>query len=206
MSFLALALAASCQAAPLVVPAVEQREAEYRLRAWLELDDTLQAKLGQLEAQHAAPFADPGLRDSVSDAPSAGDLRRRIEQAQTDKRRQLAARLPGMSAPDIRGCPTLGDCAQPPLALDVDDPEHLRAALRALLRPWMLLAQARGRKLRVEPSEKADQLVRLESPALGVKDAAVLVRARPEGGYHLWLDRAFELAAVYGRERDAALR
>lgn len=182
--------------------ALTPSKGEERLRAWLESDAALARRVAELEEPAMEPLFDPDLRDSVSDAPSAGDLRRRIEEAAADRRRALAARLPGMDEPDLRSCLTLEACAQPPLSLDAPQRRDLRLAVRALLRPWLLLKKT----IRVEPAAAPNELVLVTMPELGLKRVAVRVAAKPGGGYRVWFDQALTLAHVYGAERDASLR
>jgi hypothetical protein len=186
--------------------AISPRAGEDRLRAWLETDVSLSRRLAAVEDAPTGPIAyDPELRDSVSDAPSLGDLRRRIEESETNKRRALAAKLPGMDEPNFATCLTLGECAQPPLTVEVDDRAHLRAATRALIRPWLLLQKARGGWVKIEAARKDGQLVIMSLPELGRK-VAIKVEPKIGGGYRVWFEDGLALAHLFGVERDAALR
>lgn len=186
--------------------AISPRAGEDRLRAWLETDVSLSRRLAAIEDSPVSPAAfDPDLRDSVSDAPSLGDLRRRIEESEADKRRALASKLPGMDEPSFETCLTLGECAQPPLSVEVADRAHLRAAARSLIRPWLLLQKARGGWVKVEAARKNGQLVIMSLPELGRK-AAIKVEPKTGGGYRVWFDDGLALAHLFGIERDAALR
>jgi hypothetical protein len=40
---------------------------------------------------------------------------------------------------------------------------------------------------------------------LGLSDIGLNIKARPEGGVHLWFSRGLEMAVVYSRERGASL-
>jgi len=180
-------------------------KAEDRLRAWLDQDAGVRAKLGQVAAAQApaaqaaapAPFADPDLKDAVAEAPQPD---------QKAARRQLLSRLPGLAAPQSQGCASPEECRVPPLVMDIAPGGSIEPAIRAMVRPWIWLADERGLRLAVAPAPKSEagQVLVLKLKGLGPSGTALNIRPRPEGGFHLWFDRAFELAEAYAREQAAA--
>jgi hypothetical protein len=173
------------------------RKAEDRLRAFVEKNATLKARFDDAAAREEAfvsEVRESGLRDAVSDF--SGDR----------LRRGFVESLPGMRAPGL-GCVTLSDCAVPELAAEAVEARELPDTVRRLVRPWLLLQQARGSSVELIPQE-------------GAGDAALIVRLRDAdsapmtlnvaprllGGFKVWFDRPFVLAALYDRERAAVLR
>ncbi len=155
--------------------------ADDRLRAWLATDPDIQEKITQ--AQNATPvFADPDLKDAVADRP-----------ADTAISQQL-------------GCQDFKNCAVPPLALDIPAGEPVEPAIRAILRPWIWLADARGARLGVMPAgEEGEGVLAMNLKSLGLSGVELNIKPRPEGGVHLWFSRGLELATLYSREHDALL-
>jgi hypothetical protein len=173
------------------------RKAEDRLRAFVEKNAALKARFDDAARREQAFVSDlreTDLRDAVS-AFSGDRLRRGFVES-----------LPGMRAPGL-GCLALSDCAVPELAAEAVDARELPDTVRRLVRPWLLLQQARGSSLELVPQEGAGDaalVVRLRDA-----DAAPLtlnVAPRLLGGFKVWFDRPFVLAALYDRERAAVLR
>jgi hypothetical protein len=170
-------------------------KAEDRLRRFVSENAALRARLDDAARREEAFVAD--LRESaLRDAFSGDRLRRGFVEG-----------LPGMSKPAPGApCRSLSECAVPDLALAADDAATLPETVRRLVRPWLLLQQARGSRVDLTPVEgpgDAALLVRLRD-----SDAAPLVvnvTPRLLGGFKVWLDRPFVLAALYDRERSAAL-
>lgn len=162
------------------------------LRRFVERDPQLKAKLDDAAAQEEeTPLdgRDPDLRDAVSD------------------RAGLLSQLPGLKTVALASCRSLSDCATPDLALDVSDAELLPGAVRGLLRPWMLLQQARGSELRVTPiGAEGDAILAVKLRDLDAPTLTLKLAPRPLGGFKIWFDQPLFLAALYGRERDAALK
>ncbi|MEK7858179.1 MAG: hypothetical protein AAB320_03475 [Elusimicrobiota bacterium] len=178
---------------------VPAHQTEARLGAWLDAQPLVARKIAQISsearllADAMAPESD--LRDAMSDRPAPQDGP------------QSVAALPGMTAKPQAGCVALSDCANPPLALDVEDAAALRPALRRLLRPWLLLQQAGQDKIKIDAVAGEDaRLLELSWAGTALKKVALNVSPKPEGGFRLWLDRPFELAEHYNAGRDAALR
>jgi hypothetical protein len=181
-------------------------KADNRVRAWLEEQPQLRKNLAAAveRADSYRPVPDPDLRDSISDLSTG--LRERIESSQGADRRALLANLPGLKASDLPGCSTLDDCPQPLLALDVEDSAQLRPAIRSLVRPWLLLAQARRSAVSLEAATQgSDRALALSLPGLSLRDVGVNVAARPEGGFHVWMDQALVLASIFAQERESLL-
>jgi hypothetical protein len=170
--------------------------ADDRLRAWLATDSKVRQKIARtLDEAHSAPaLADPDLKDAVADQPVDAE----------SSRRELLARLPGVSAPRPMGCQDFQSCAVPPLALDIPAGQSVEAAIRAMVRPWIWLADARGTRLGVAPAGSGSQAVlAMNLQGLGLQGVELNIAPRPEGGVHLWFSRGLELATLYTREHDA---
>lgn len=200
-----------CSAAKPAVPAKlsisarQSAKADIRLRSWMQTQPGISKGLAAAIEREAAwrPAMDPDLRDAVSDSPPLHD---RIQVAEGKKRQSLLSALPGLKVPEAPTCADLKDCPLPPLAVDVDDSEHLRLAIRSLIRPWLLLQQARGGPLALEAAGgEGEKILSFSIPELSLKDVGVNITAKPEGGYHIWLDQALVLSSVYGQQRDAVL-
>lgn len=191
-ALLLLLLAAPASSARLRVGA--DAKSQDRLRRFVTADKAVRARLDDAKAREAAFRAEAresGLRDAVSDAPLT--------------REQLIAELPGMQAPTAAACATLEACPTIELAETVPHPELLADAVRRMLRPWLLVQQARGRKADIESASQGDALltVRLR----GVDSAPLTLNVAPRllGGFQVWFDEPFRLSALYERERAAAL-
>lgn len=184
-------------------------KAEDALRRFVERDPKLKAKLdaaAQRESVILAANRDADLRDSVSDG-GPGQLKRRLETAAPADRAALLAQLPGVRAPETPNCLVLSDCAEPRLSASVSDPALLPDALRRMVRPWMLLQQARGSKIELTPAEgPSDAALRVGLKGLSTEPLTLNVAPGDAGGFKLWFDRPEELAALYARARAAALK
>jgi hypothetical protein len=166
--------------------------ADDRLRAWLAADPKVREKINQ--AQAATPvFADPDLKDAIADRPVDAE----------SQRQELMARLPGMKAPRKLGCQDFASCTVPPLALDIPAAEPVEPAIRAMLRPWIWLADARGTRLGVAPAGSDQAVLAMNIQNFGISGVELNIAPKPEGGVHLWFSRGLELAELYSRERDA---
>jgi hypothetical protein len=170
--------------------------ADDKLRAWLATDKKIREKISRTQVTaHAAPvFADPDLKDSVADIPAKGE----------NARQDLLGRLPGLQGPKQMGCQDFQSCTVPPLALDIPAGESVEAAIRAMVRPWIWLADARGTRLGVaQAGSGAQAILAMNMQGLGLKGVELNIAPRPEGGVHLWFSRGLELATLYSREHDA---
>lgn len=169
---------------------------EDTLRRFIERDPSLKARFddaAKREESLLAEIRDPDLRDSVADTSGAEDLKNRL------------SRLPGMQAPPPPVCRSLGDCAVPELALDVTDSARLPDSVRRLVRPWMLLQQARGSAVEITPVSTGDAVLTLKLKDLDAPPLTLNVSPRLPGGFKVWFAQPLVLASLYGRERDAAL-
>ena len=207
---LAAAVAAPVRAADKPLFLTGGLKAEDALRRFVERDPRLKAKLDDAAAREEALLAegrDSDLRDAVSDKNGSQELTRRLASASAADRPELLSRMPGLKAAAETPCRTLADCATPDLALAVSDAALLPAAVRGLVRPWMLLQQARGFKLEMTALDASGDAVlavklrHLDAPALTLN-----VTPQAMGGFKVWFGQPFLLAALYGRERDAALK
>ena len=105
----------------------------------------------------------------------------------------------------LLACQDFETCAVPPLAMDIPAGEPVEHAIRAMLRPWIWLADARGARLGVAPVEADGAAVlAVNIGGFGLKDIELNIEPAAEGGVHLWFSRALELSEVYAREREAA--
>lgn len=169
-------------------------KSEDALRRFVTADKTVRARLDDAKAREAAFRAEAresGLRDAVADAPAT--------------REQLLAELPGMKVPPAGSCATLASCATIELAEDVAHPELLADAVRRMLRPWLLLQSAQGRKAVIETAGGHDALLTVS--LRGVDSAPLVLNVSPRllGGFRVWFDEPFRLSALYERERSAVL-
>jgi hypothetical protein len=185
-------------------------KAEDALRRFVERDPRLKAKLDDASRREEALLAadrDPDLRDAVSDENGPDALRRRIAAASAPERASLLQELPGLKAPPPPTCLALSECAAPELSVEVSDAELLPDALRRLVRPWMLLQQARGSEVEVIPADApGDAALKVALRGLDERPLTLNVTPAAPGGFKVWFDRPRELAALYVRERDAALK
>ena len=168
-------------------------KAEDALRRFIERDPTLKAKLDEASRREETLLAadrDPDLRDAVSDDRAA-----------------LLRRLPGLKAPAAPNCRALSECAAPELSAQVTDAELLPDALRRLVRPWMLLQQARGSEVELIPAGGTGDAA-LKIALTGLVSPPLTLNVTPDraAGFKVWFDRPQELAALYVRAREAALK
>lgn len=180
-------------AAPKTIRLPGGPQSEDALRRFIERDPCLKARFkdaAQREELFLSENRDPDLRDAVSGVKSA----------------DLIERLPGMRAPAAPVCRALADCAVPELALDVPDAERLPESVRRLVRPWVLLQQARGESVELAASESGDSLLTVGLKGLDARPLTLNMAPRLLGGFKVWFDQPFVLASLYGRERDAALK
>jgi hypothetical protein len=183
------------QTAPSASPSQTSMIADDRLRAWLATDSKVREKISRTQdaAQTAPALADPDLKDAVADRPIDAE----------SARRELLSRLPGVSAPRPMGCQDFQSCTVPPLALDIPAGDSVEVAIRAMVRPWIWLADARGTRLGVAPAVPGSPAVlAMNLQGLGLQGVELNIAPRPEGGIHLWFSRGLELATLYSREHE----
>ncbi|HXT00451.1 MAG TPA: hypothetical protein VN915_07230 [Elusimicrobiota bacterium] len=185
-------------------------KAEDALRRFVERDPKLKAKLDAAAAREEALLAkdrDPDLRDAVAEMNGPDQLQRRLVAASPSERKILLEGLPGLLAPAAPACPALSECAEPELSVAVTDASLLPDALRRLVRPWMLLQQARGSKVELSPAEgEGDAALTVALKGLAAEPLTVDVTPLGASGYKVAFERPQELAALYSREREAALK
>lgn len=204
--------AASADAASVRLP-VSAGQAEDRIRSWLQTDGAIRERLSDTEAaaEQAAPkgaaaadiLVEPDLKDALAEVPAQPDPAR--------ERQELLKHLPGIKNPDFLGCTDFKSCNTPALALDVAPGEPLEPAVRALLRPWLWLQEARGQRLAVSvpgPDTETTALSRalrmdIKDPALS--DIGLNMSVRGDGRVHIWFDRGLELAELYSRLRESLI-
>jgi hypothetical protein len=207
---LAVAVAAPARAADKPLFLTGGPKAEDALRRFVERDPKLKAKLdeaAQREETLLAAGRDPDLRDAVSDANGPDQLKRRLSSASGPDRAALLAQMPGLKAPAAPTCLALSECAAPELSTIVADAALLPDALRRLVRPWMLLQQARGSKVELLSADgTGDAALKVGLKGLSSEPLTLNVTPNREAGFKVWFDRPQELAALYVRERDAALK
>jgi hypothetical protein len=167
-------------------------KAEDKLRRFVAGDKALRARLDDAmrrEALFRTEARETGLKDAVADAAAT--------------REQLIAEMPGMKVPPAPTCPSLAECHQPEFSAVVDNPELLPDAVRNLMRPWLLLQEARGYKTEVAPSTKGDALMTATLKGLDASPLVLNVSPRLLGGFNVWFDEPARLGELYERERAA---
>ena len=170
---------------------------EDMLRRFVAQDGALKARLDEAvsrERAYVAEAMDSELRDSVAEPPTP------------ERYKRMPERLPGMARVRSRACVTLSDCPTPDLALDVADSRALAESVRRLVRPWMLLQQARGKGLELRPVSAGDAVLTLRLKGSKAAPLTLNVSPRLLGGFKVWFEQPLVLAALYGSERDALLR
>lgn len=206
----ALAVALPARAADKPLRLSGGPKSEDALRKFVTSDKRLKAKIDDAAAREAAFLAenrDSDLRDAVSDGNGEERFQHELANASGNDRARVLEQLPGLKVPTGAVCATLSACATPELSADVTDAELLPDAVRRLVRPWMLLQQARGSELELSPvSAEGDAFLTV---TLKDSDAAPLtlnVSPRLLGGFKLWFDQPLVLASLYDRERSDALK
>ena len=193
-----LALLLACAASASPVRLSGGPKSEDKLRRFVETDARLKARLvdaARREEVFLAEARETDLRDAVSDINGF------------ERRRAVLDALPGMKAASEPSCRTIVDCPSPELAVEVPDVERLPDALRRMVRPWMALQHARGSELVVTPVDgPGDAALAVSLRDLDAQPLVLNVAPRLLGGFKVWFDRPFVLAALYGRERSAILR
>jgi hypothetical protein len=206
---LAAAIAAPARAADKPLFLTGGPKAEDALRRFVERDPRLKAKLDGAAAREEALLAagrDPDLRDAVSDSNGPDQFKRKLAQASAPDRAALLQKLPGLKSPAAPTCRALSECASPELSVQVADAALLPDAVRRLVRPWMLLQQARGSDVELIPVDGAGDAA-LKVAVKGLSPAPLTLAVTPnQSGFKVWFERAPELASLYSRERDAALK
>jgi hypothetical protein len=90
--------------------------------------------------------------------------------------------------------------------MDVSSADTLPEELRRLVRPWMLLQEARGSDLELIPVTAAgDAVLTLKLKDLK-QELTLNVSPRLFGGFKVWFEQPLVLASLYGRERDALMK
>lgn len=206
---LTLVLAVPALAAPGPVRISGGKKAEDKLRRFVEQDARLKARLEEAarrEEYYLAEARESDLRDAVSDTHNGGNLLTGLEKSVGDKRKDILSALPGMKAASVPACRDIVACPVPELALDVSDAAQLSDSVRRLVRPWMVLQQARGSKIELTPVEgPGDAALAVKLADLDSQPLIINVSPRLLGGFKVWLERPLFLAALYGREREAVL-
>jgi hypothetical protein len=207
---LSLVLAVPALAAPAPVRISGGKKAEDKLRRFVEQDIRLKARLEEAarrEEAYLAEVRESGLRDAVSDVRSGDQLLTGLEKTVGEKRKDILSSLPGMKAPAEPACRDLVVCPTPDLALDVADASQLSDSVRRLVRPWMVLQEARGSEVELTPVDgPGDAALSVKLKDLDAQPLIINVSPRLLGGFKVWLERPLFLAALYGREREAVLR
>jgi hypothetical protein len=209
---LCVALAAPAFAAPTSksVRLSGGAKSEDKLRRFVEQDARLKARLddaARREEFYIAEARESDLHDAVSDSSSGDSLRAGLEKAPGVKRSDILDSLPGMKAAAVPACHTVAACPVPDLALDVSDAAHLPDSMRRLVRPWMVLQQARGSEIELSPIDgPGDSALSVKLKDLDAQPLIINVSPRLLGGFKVWFERPLVLAALYGQEREAVLR
>ncbi|MDD5302202.1 MAG: hypothetical protein PHS14_03760 [Elusimicrobia bacterium] len=184
-------------------------KAEDKLRRFVSQDAHLKARLDEAarrEEFYVAEARESDLRDAVSDVHSGDNLRAGLEKTAGEKRKDILETLPGMKAPAVPVCRTVAACPTPDLALDVSDAESLPDSMRRLVRPWMVLQQARGSEIELSSIDgPGDAALSVKLKDLDAQPLIINVSPRLLGGFKVWFERPLVLAALYGREREAVL-
>lgn len=185
-------------------------KAEDKLRRFVEQDKHLKSRLDEAarrEEFYIAQARESDLRDAVSDNASGETMRSSLEKTVGEKRQGLLETLPGMKAAALPACHTVAACPAPDLALDVADAGALPESVRALIRPWMVLQQARGSEIELSSIDgPGDAALTVKLKDLDFQPLIINVSPRLLGGFKVWFDRPLVLAALYGREREAVMR
>ncbi|MDP3543689.1 MAG: hypothetical protein Q8T11_14570 [Elusimicrobiota bacterium] len=208
--FLLVVLAVPALAAPSAVRISGGKKAEDKLRRFVEQDERLKARLDEAvrrEEYYLAEARESDLRDAVSDTHYGDNLRSGLEKSVGERRKDILSGLPGMRAAAAPACRDLVACPNPELALDVADAGQLFDSVRRLVRPWMILQQARGSAVELTPVDgPGDAALSVKVKGLDSQPLIINVSPRLLGGFKVWLERPLYLAALYGHERDAVLR
>lgn len=205
-----LAVARAAAQEPKAVRLVGGAKSEDILRRFIENDPSLKARLDDASEREQAFLAenrDTDLRDAVSDTNDADQLKKRLASASGADRADLLQSMPGLKVPPATACRALSDCPTPELAAEAPDAERLPDVVRDLIRPWMLLQQARGSEADVVAASGAgDAAVIVRLKDIDAAPLTLNVSPRLLGGFKVWFDQPLVLASLYGRERDAALK
>lgn len=206
---LLLAAPSIAAAAPKSVRLYGGPKSEDILRRFVEKNPNLKARLDQAarrEEAYLIEVRESDLRDAVRDIRPGDNLRSNLEKTTGQKRREELSALPGMKAAAKPVCHTVVECPIPELAIDAPDAEHLSESVRRLVRPWMVLQQARGTGIVVTPVDgPGDAALTIKLKDLNTAPIVVNVTPRLLGGFKVWLDRPLYLAALYDRERAVVL-
>ena len=180
--------------------------AEFGLKRWLGDQPAVKLKLARLKSQADAYAAErpTDLRDAAAGAPPFSD---RLREAGPLDRRDLLESLPGMRPNPLAACRTLESCAEPPVVVEASRAVEVGPAVWALIRPWMLLQQARGRELGVMVGESDADSDRFATLELESSDMTLElnVAALPQGGFQVWLAGGANAAAAFKAARRPLL-
>lgn len=184
-------------------------KSEEKLRKFVEQDAKLKARLDDAAKREAAFIAEAresDLRDAVSDT-SVSDLHAALERTDGEKRKALLEALPGMKPLTGPACATLEACPSPDMALEVQDASAIPGAIRRLVRPWMVLQEARGSEISLAPAEgPGDAAVAVGVPGISSKPLLLNVSPHLLGGFSVWFDHPEVSAELYAHSRQAALK
>lgn len=167
-------------------------KAEDKLRRYVAGDKALRARLDDAlrrEALFRTEARETGLKDAVADAAAT--------------REQMIAEMPGMKMPPAPTCASLIECHAPEFSAVVDDSALLPDAVRDMMRPWLLLQEARGQKTEVSSASTGDALMTVKLKGLDAPPLTLNVAPRLLGGFNVWFDEPARLTALYERERAA---
>lgn len=184
-------------------------KSEEKLRSFIISDAKLRARLddaAKREAAFVAEARESDLRDAVSDT-AASDIPVALTQTTGEKRKAVLEAMPGMKAVYGPFCATLTVCASPEMSVEVPDSRELSDTIRAMVRPWMVLQQARGSEIAVSPAEGAGDAALIVT-LKGVDAQPLTLNVSPHllGGFTVWYDQPQVAAGLYARERSAVLK
>ena len=117
---------------------------------------------------------------------------------------QPLERMPGMTADPLASCQTLEQCPKAILTLRVDDPKDLRPAIVAMIRPWMLLQQARKKELIINiAAQDEDRLLAMGVEGLILPSIELYVEPSHNGSYSLSFRSSADIATIYEAARSS---
>jgi hypothetical protein len=175
-SCLILGLTARGSAATIELPR-STLKAEKKLHRWLNHESAVRDRIAALQTQ---ADAESDLKDAVSDTPESA-----------------------APAPRNLGCEDFPSCRVPILELDTQPGEPLEPAVLAMLKPWIWLAEFRGKHLVLTTARKdgGAEVFTMSIPGFDLRDVQIKAVVRPAGGLHLAFDRGLELDETYSRQR-----
>lgn len=183
------------------------RAADNHLTAWLDSQSQLSRKLS-VSAKKAKKWRDAarnsGLKDSIASRTAAG---RSVGGADAPRRaRPLMERLPGMGPEPFASCRMMEGCTEAPYGFFVEKEEDVSRAVAALVRPWVLLQQARGQELLLDLAPgPGERIINLKMAGLPQASLQVYVGARLTGGYEVTLRGRPEPGELFAEQRRLVL-